>query len=161
VDRMSGVDLNAQYALDAFNGQLAFSLNTSWIDADRELTAASPEVQTAGSVFFPAKFKGRFGTRWSHGGLSLSGYLNYIDGVRNNLVAGDVKGSSMTTFDLTADYQITTGPLEGLGINVSAINLLDKEPPTLQAAFPFFVPYDSTNYSALGQIINITATKRF
>jgi outer membrane receptor protein involved in Fe transport len=66
-----------------------------------------------------------------------------------------------TTLDLVFDYQTETGPLGDMGFTLAILNLFDQEPSYMKPGQTFYVPYDSTNQSALGRTVNATVTKRF
>ncbi|MEJ1961271.1 MAG: hypothetical protein WDO56_06900 [Gammaproteobacteria bacterium] len=67
----------------------------------------------------------------------------------------------MTTLDLTVDYRMAAGPLGRLGFTLSAINVLNEAPPSIAPLNAYSVNYDSTNYSAIGRVINLTVTTQF
>jgi hypothetical protein len=160
-DRAKGVDLLATYQTDAFGGSLTLTGNASWIETIRRLTPTSPETPASGIAFYPAEFKARFGATWSSDGFTVSTALNHVDGVLNTNVVPNVDVDPQTTLDLVFDYQTETGPLGDMGFTLAILNLFDQEPSYMKPGQTFYVPYDSTNQSALGRTVNATVTKRF
>ncbi|MEQ7989539.1 hypothetical protein [Xanthomonas hortorum] len=71
------------------------------------------------------------------------------------------KTASFTTFDATLRYEIggRRGALSGLGFALSAQNLFDRAPPLYSPIAITDVPYDSTNYSAIGRFLSASVSK--
>jgi len=118
-------------------------------------------VPTVGVVAFPARFKGRLGATWSRGQLTASANITQIGGVRDTRVSEWPKGDEMTVLDVTLAHLATPDSFGGLGFSFSILNALNKRPPVLMPNPPFFVDYDSTNYSPLGRVVSISVSKRF
>ncbi|MFT3791448.1 MAG: TonB-dependent receptor [Rudaea sp.] len=157
-----GIDLDIRYATSMLDGLLSLSAGGSWItDAHRVLVDPTHPVATAGVVAYPAKYKGRMGANWSRSALTFAATINQVGGVWNTRTTPNVKGDSMTTLDLVADYAADVGQLKGLGFNVSVLNVFNQRPPFLMPIQPYYVNYDSTNYSALGRVVSVAITKRF
>jgi outer membrane receptor protein involved in Fe transport len=156
-----GIDLRASYTKDLLGGNFVVSGNTSWVESRRKVSPLAPEIDASGRSFFPAEFRGRISTSWSRNGLTLSSFVNHIGGVQNNLVAAAARGESMTTLDLVMDYQMESDLVGDVGINLSISNVLNEEPPFMTPSIAAQLPYDTTNYSALGRIVSATLTKRF
>lgn len=155
-----GLDLSVQYAVEAFSGDLTLHGTVSHIASTRQITTRAPELEAAGVIYFPAKNRGRVGASWSRGSFALSSFVNYIGQVRDTNSSPSVSGSSMATLDLNVDYWPSRFR-ESFGVNLSLINVFNESPPFLQPFYPFYVNYDSTNYSPLGRVVNMTLTKRF
>ncbi|WP_082112859.1 TonB-dependent receptor [Pseudoxanthomonas suwonensis] len=160
--RVRGVDLDMKYATPAYSGLISFNLGGSWItDSKRQLIEGLPEIETAGVVWFPPRFKGRAGGHWSRNAFSAGVIVNYLGGVRDTQITPNSKGSSMTTLDLVFDYAADPNFLSGFGLNLSITNAFDESPPYMVPFQSFHASYDSTNYSALGRVISLGITKRF
>src|SRR5690606_2637074 len=117
--------------------------------------------ETAGVFAFPSKFKGRLGATWSRSNISLSAIAYQIGGVRNAVTPAAPKGSAMTTLDLVLDYEADKNLFAGFGFNLSITNAFNELPPFFSPTLPYHVNYDSTNYSALGRVMSLSATKQF
>jgi len=160
-DKVRGFDVIGTYTTDLFGGRFTLTGNGSWFNAKRRLTVSAPELVVAGTAFFPAKFKGRLQSSWSADGFTIYGAVNHVAGVRNTNIPTQPMGRGMTTLDVVVDYRFEDGPLEGFGFNLAVNNVLDEPPPFLQPAQPFFVPFDSTNYSAIGRTVSLALSMRF
>ena len=160
--RVRGADFDFRYVVPARNGSWSFNAGGSWItDGQRELIEGLPVIDTAGVVSFPPKFKGRIGANWSRTGFSVGAIVNHLGGVRNTRIEPNPKGDSMTTLDLVFDYAADPSVFGGLGFNLSVMNAFNKQPPYIAPSQPYYVNYDSTNYSALGRTVSLAITKRF
>ena len=157
-----GIDLGLQYATSAFGGLFSVNANGSWItDASRVLVEGGVSAETAGVLGYPPNFKGRFGANWSRSALTFAASMNYTSGIRNTVFVSSPKGDAMTTFDLVVDYRAQPGVLAGFGFNLAIMNVLNQRPPYLQPSMPYWVNYDSTNYSAIGRTISVAISKKF
>ncbi|MDG2535903.1 TonB-dependent receptor [Sphingomonas sp. HITSZ_GF] len=161
-DLLRGIDLSARYATRAVGGRLALSANGSWITtAARHASSTSPETAIAGSIFYPAKFRGRLGANWSSGGFSLASNVNHISGVIDTNVTPNVRRGSMTTADFVVDYRQAQSPIGAFRLNLSVMNAFNAAPPYAAPIGNFRVAYDSTNYSSLGRTVSLALTKEF
>jgi outer membrane receptor protein involved in Fe transport len=159
--RIKGVDLSGSYRFDLGNGQLTVRGSADWLDSTQTTSAAQPEQTLAGTVYNPARLKGRIGAVWTFGGLSAAGFVNHTSGVTN--VVDDKKGASFTTLDATINYGIgeRAGIFSGLTFGLSVQNLLDRKPPLYTVPSPSQLPYDSTNYSAIGRFVSVSVSKHW
>jgi len=159
--RAEGIDLSTDYTSDVLGGSLTASANATWLDGHRSLTSLSPQLATAGVIYFPPKFRGRAGLAWSRKGFTLAAHVNHIGGVKNTNITPNPKGASMTTVDMVIDYQADLGLVGDVGFDLVVTNLFDDAPPFLQPSQFYFVNYDSTNYSPIGRVVSAMITKRF
>jgi iron complex outermembrane recepter protein len=161
VQHAHGVDLTTRYHLQAWGGRLGLSANVGWIESNKKLTTLAPESATSGVAFFPPKVRGRVAASWSRDRLTVSSTVNYTDGVKNVWVTPTEDVASMTTVDVVVDYQWASSFLGDIGLNLTSSNLFNIRPPYLQPNAPYYVSFDSTNYSALGRVVSATVTKKF
>jgi outer membrane receptor protein involved in Fe transport len=161
--RIKGLDLSGSYRFDVGSGQLMVRGSTSWLDSTQTTSAGQPEQTLAGTVSNPARLKGRVGAVWALGGFSVSGFANYTRGVTNRLPTVTEKTASFTTLDTTINYDFgkRAGALSGLTLRVSAQNLLNRAPPLYTATVATWVPYDATNYSAIGRFVSVSVSKHW
>jgi len=161
--QIKGLDLSGSYRFDLGDGQLTMRGSASWLDSAQASSAGQPERALAGTVFNPAKLHGRVGAVWTSGGFSASGFVNYISGVTNHLPAVTEKTASFTTLDTTINYDVgeRAGAFSGLTLGLSVQNLLNRAPPLYTAAVATYVPYDATNYSAIGRFVSVSVSKRW
>jgi len=159
---MRGLDLMFRHRAGLFGGSFAASGSATWIiDSTQKLTSLAQDLPTSGVIFYPVKFKGRLGFTWSQAGLSFASHVDHIGGVRDTNIVPNPQGRAMTTIDVAIDYQLKTGVIGDIGLNMAVANLFDERPPFMQPAQPFHVNYDSTNYNALGRVVSATITKQF
>ena len=163
LQRINGVDVNAIDQVDVGSGQLVLTANASWLFSIQNTTKLSPTFNLAGTAFNPPNLRARLGASWSSDGFVASVYFNYLGGILNNTITPSVKGSAMTTTDLAILYPVTspTEVVKGVDVSLSVQNLFDEKPPFLQANAPFFVSFDSTNYTPIGRFVSVSVTSRW
>ncbi|PPU86297.1 TonB-dependent receptor [Xanthomonas hortorum pv. hederae] len=157
--RIKGVDLSSSYRFDLGNGALMLRGTASWLDSAQQYSAGQSAFDLAGTIFYPAKFNSRIGVVYAEGGFTASAFANHTDGVTDRVA--EQKTASFTTFDATLRYEIggRRGALSGLGFALSAQNLFDRAPPLYSPIAITDVPYDSTNYSAIGRFLSASVSK--
>jgi outer membrane receptor protein involved in Fe transport len=161
-DKLSGIDVAASHKVGLFDGDLVLRASGSWIiNSKRRVTPLSPETLTAGQIYTPARFRGLAGLSWSSDGLILSSNVNHISGVLDTNQTPNVRTGAMTTADFVLDYSFEASGWGNLGFSISVMNLFNAKPPLIASGQPVYVNYDSTNYSALGRVINATIRARF
>lgn len=159
--RIEGIDLGGNYRMDLATGRLTLRGSASWLDSSQRNTANQPPFDLAGTLFYPARFSARLGAVWDNGSLTASAFANHVDGVVDRTTGR--RTSSFTTVDATVRYVIDRrrGPWSGLEISFTGQNLLDREPPLYAPVAMTDVPYDSTNYSAIGRFLSIALSKHW
>ena len=158
--RIEGVDLSGSYRTDLGTGRLTFRGSASWLDSAQRSTANQPPFDLAGTLFYPAKVNTRLGTAWNTGGLTASAFANYVDGVTDRTTGR--KTASFTTVDATIRYLIDRhGPWSGLEFALVGQNLFNRAPPSYTPVAVTDVPYDSTNYSAIGRFVSVAVSKHW
>lgn len=156
-----GFDVVTSYQRRAGIGQLGFTLNATYLELSQAISSASPEQTLSGKVFNPARFRARAGANWQVGGLSVSAYLNFVSALTNTVVTPQESISSWTTADVNLAYvfrEVSWAKRTQVALSVQ--NLFDRDPPFINAlsTSPPGVQYDSTNASAVGRFIGLTAT---
>ena len=162
--RIKGLDLSGSYRFDLGGGQLTVRGSASWLDSAQATSAGQPEQTLAGTAYYPARLKGRIGAVWTSGGFAASGFVNYIGGVTNtNLATVTEKTASFTTLDTTINYSTSNraGAFSGMTFGLSVQNLLDRKPPLYTIPNPSYLPYDTTNYSAIGRFVSVSVSKHW
>jgi len=161
--RIKGLDLSGSYRFDLAGGQLTMRGSVSWLDSAQTTSAGQPEHALAGTVFNPARLNGRVGAVWASGGFSASGFVNYTGGVTNRLPTVTEKGASFTTLDTTINYNTgqRAGAFSGMTFELSVQNLLNRAPPLYTSAFANYIPYDATNYTAIGRFVSVSVSKHW
>jgi iron complex outermembrane receptor protein len=159
--RIKGLDLSGSYRLDLGAGWLAFRGSASYLDSTQQTTGTPDSYDLAGTLFNPAKVKGRIGAVWNQDGFSASAFANYNGGVTDTVA--QEKTASLTTLDATLRYSTRQpeGIWSGLEFGLSILNLFDRAPPSYATTNSIYVPYDSTNYSAIGRFWSLSVSKHF
>ena len=161
-----GVDFSTSYHFRVSDGGIDLSGQASWLTSDQKDTALSPSFALAGTAFNPPHLRARAGATWEVAHLTLACFVNYIGGITDSIVTPSVKEGSMTTADVTAIYRMKSGSrmFHNVRLLLSVQNLTNANPPRLSwSSFyaPYYAPYDSTNYSALGRVVSVTIGKRW
>lgn len=161
--RVRGLDLMASHYFDLGEGRLSVRGAATWLDSEQQNNPGQEPYDLAGIIFRPAKYRARAGAVWNLRGLSAAAFLNYTSGVTNNLAGGNDKGASFTTTDMTLRYEMGYGggSASGLAFDLSVQNVFNRAPPLYVPTSPAHVPYDSTNYSAIGRFVGIAVSKQW
>lgn len=157
---IEGVDLlfDKKSRLSAFD--LDNFVNGTYLQLRNRITDLQPEQELAGTVFNPPRLRLRGGATVARAGLSVTGTVNYIGPESNNLVTGSPDVASWTTIDAQVAYVVASGPLSGFRVSLSAINLLDRNPPYLQYnAYRTGFNFDEANVTPLGRFITLQLQK--
>lgn len=160
--RVRGLDVSGAYRTDLGAGRLTLRGSASRLVSRQQNSPGLPFHDLSGMIFNPARHRARAGAVWTQGGLSVSGFANYTGGVRSALIAGRAEDtSSFTTLDATVRYDagVEAGGWSGLELELSVQNMLDRAPPLYTPVSAMHVPFDSTNYSAIGRYVGITVAK--
>jgi outer membrane receptor protein involved in Fe transport len=161
--RIKGVDLSGSYRFDLGGGRLTVRGSASWLDSTQTTSPGQPKQVLEGTVANPARLNGRIGAVWTSGGFSASGFVNYTSGLINGFAPVPEKTASFTTLDTTINYNTRerAGALSGMTFELSVQNLLNRAPPLYTAVNPTWVPYDATNYSAIGRFVSVSVSKHW
>jgi outer membrane receptor protein involved in Fe transport len=164
--RAKGLDLTGTWRLDLGASELLLRGTTSWLESSQQNGASQAPVELAGMIFNPAKLNSRIGAVWRSGSFSASGFVNYTQGVTSRVARLTEETASFTTFDTTLSYHtgIHNGALSGVLVSLSVQNLFNRSPP-LYTVPPgteaIYLPYDSTNYSAVGRYVSVSIAKHW
>jgi len=158
---IKGLDLSSSYRFDLGPGHLTVRGSATWLDSSQQNTPAADAYDIAGTLFNPARIKGRIGAIWSQGRFVASAFTNYTGGVLDT--ANGLKTASFTTFDATLRYATDerSGAFSGLVFELSAQNLFNRNPPLYAVPVLYWPPYDSTNYSAIGRFVSLSVSKHW
>ncbi len=159
--RIKGLDLSGAYARALGRGHLDLRGSASWLDSTQQNTPGQAPFDLAGTIFYPARLRGRLGLVWNDGGFTASSFANYTGGATYPALRQDL--ASFTTFDLALQYSTArrNNTRAGFEVALSVQNLLDRAPPLYRPAAATDVPYDSTNASAIGRYASLTVSRRW
>lgn len=159
-----GWDIAGRYRYElAERGALRLQVSASFLDSEQQLLVGQSAQQMSGAIFNPPRWRVRAGAAWEMGRLSLSSYVNYIDGVEDTRYTPRPQVSSMTTVDATGNYLFADLPglLRNLELTLTVQNLFNAKPDRIRQVFEYDTPYDSTNYSPFGRFISLAVTKHW
>jgi iron complex outermembrane receptor protein len=163
-EHIRGLDLSIDY--DARLGEdsrLSVAGSATYLDAERQSAANLPYEGRSGLIFTPPKFRARGSASWETSAVQLSASLNYLDGTLDNRLPVTARIGAFTTLDLSGSLRTGNGNglLGGLELRLGVQNLLDKRPDLIRTSDPTYVPFDSTNQSAIGRFVSFSATKQW
>lgn len=158
---LRGADLNVNYRVDAGTRNTFLFLNAAYLDLTERDTPQSPLHTLSGLAFYPPKFRARAGATWKPASWSLTAAVNYLAHESNTQVLPAESVASWTTIDASVRYAPTLkGVWRGLSVNLSALNLLNRDPPFVSADIQG-LNYDSSNASPLGRMITLQLSKEW
>ncbi|MDT8760536.1 TonB-dependent receptor [Sphingomonas psychrotolerans] len=163
-ERIRGVDLSIDYVASlSADSRLILAGTATWLDAKRQSAATLPWEGRSGLIFTPPKFRTRGSLSWETSAVQLSASLNYLDGTLDNRLPATSRIGGFTTLDLSGSYRSGKGHgfLDDLELRLSVQNLLDERPDLIRVSNPTYVPYDSTNHSAIGRFVSFSVTKQW
>ena len=159
----NGADVSVSVRTSTKVGSVTFAADASWLELEQRLLSTLPSQELDGTTFNPPSWRARAGITWSTGGFSSSLFVNYSGSELDQVPVPARRIPSWTTADLQLAYSFTdvSGLLSGTHIRLSALNILDKDPPALPVTSTLFpgIGYDSTNSSPLGRFLRIQLVK--
>lgn len=160
---VGGFDLLARYRRSIGQDTLGMTVNASYLDSHRQISATQPVTQLSGVLFNPAKFRARADLSWSNGPVTLTTNVNYIGPVRDTRTATALRVDGTLPIDFTARFRSGEGAglLRGLDVIVSAQNIFNDQPTTIATTLFYDAPYDSTNYSPIGRTVSVSVLKKW
>jgi iron complex outermembrane receptor protein len=159
-----GVDLLSSYRVALERGTLDFSFNGSKLLVQQIAVPGTPFETLSGIVFGPAKLRIRTGLVWSTREWSVGGFINYLSGETNPYSTPTTEIGSYTTTDVHLAYRFNSSNwLSGSQISLTALNVLDRDPPHISTDSTTYpgIGYDSTNASPFGRIITLQIVKQW
>lgn len=158
LQEIEGVDARVAWTRRfAADRSFGFELAGSWLDSSQQLTADLPQVQLAGTVFNPPRYRARGTARAELGGFKANAAINYTGALADRRFATESRIAPQATFDLGVSYDVIRGEGRdpGLTLSLTVQNLFDREPEVIRITGPNDTPYDSTNFSPIGRFIAV------
>jgi iron complex outermembrane receptor protein len=160
-----GIDVQLAYPVRIGTNRLDLQLLGAYlIDYTIRTSAATPGQELLDTAFQPVDLRLRAAAAWSRQHWSAAAYVNYVDDYEDpgSFYSSARRIASWTTLDLQVGYEWQEAHagswLEGLRLSLSVLNLLDKDPPALNAA-AFQLGYDAENASPLGRFLSLSVRK--
>src|SRR3546814_27455 len=98
---------------------------------------------------------------WQRSDITLAGVFTYIGGSTDDRIQPTVNVESFKSFDIIARTSLSQkhGPLKGVSINFSVLNVFNAKPPYIRTTSPIGYHYDSTNFPTVGRFVSFTVSK--
>jgi iron complex outermembrane recepter protein len=163
--RTNGMDMQLRLNKLTRAGQFSGSLNaTYYLKASQQVTAESGAVSRLDRLFYLPSFRSRLSGAWARGPWSLATSVNYTKRYINDSVVPAEVVDAYTTVDAQVSFAPASLWGGGLRISLSAINLLDQQPPKVNTPlFPGNVQFgfDAANASPIGRLLTLQLSKRW
>jgi outer membrane receptor protein involved in Fe transport len=164
--RQSGVDFISKLQQTIGAHTLTTQLNVAFIDKiDTAFAPGATSTNLVNTLANPAKWRARAEASWGSDPWSVSGALNSVSSYSNTSAIGHPSIASWTTVDLSASLNAgayLAGPAwNGLSVSVVALNLLNRDPPYVNAPSLISVNYDPSNANPLGRFVALTVRKKW
>jgi outer membrane receptor protein involved in Fe transport len=164
---LSGLDLNAAYALETVVGTFGLSIYASQLFEFKEQLLNGPLVDNIDIVSKPNSLNLRSSLSWASGGMNAVLIGKHVGHYRNTLaspgcLSAPCPVSSWTTWDVQLGYDFSdrfSGFLDGTKVSLSVRNVFDKDPPFVDVGFDAGVGFDAINADPLGRFGALQLTK--
>jgi outer membrane receptor protein involved in Fe transport len=156
----SGLDIEANYALDSDLGEFKFSYVVNYVldyEDARPNADGSMRVDTKEGDFEQPEVRWTFNTAWIKGDWNASMAVNYVGEFKQDasVAADDIDDiDSWTTVDTTINYI----GIENTTLSLGATNLFNEEPPFTYHDFMGFV---NTTHNSQGRFMYVKASYKF
>jgi iron complex outermembrane receptor protein len=152
-----GVDFDLAWRLDTERaGAWRFAINANLqTKYDQEVSAGTGFVSRLGTQE-AVEWKTRYTIAWSRDPVSVTAFVNYIDGYDNTSVSPAQRVDAFVTTDVTAAYELRS-LFRGVTLQVRAANLFDAQPPFFDSA----AGYNPGLASPFGRTIDLTLRAAF
>jgi len=166
--RQSGLDFIGNLISKFSAGNLSSQLNATFIDKiDTAFSPGAGFANLVGTYGNPPKWRLRALEAWATTGWEVNAALSIVGGYLNTAGLGSPPVSSWTTVDLGArvhlDRYLSGSGWKGVTLGLSALNVLNRDPPFISATSTTSEPihFDPTNASPLGRFVSIDFRKRW
>ncbi|MEM8773288.1 MAG: TonB-dependent receptor [Pseudomonadota bacterium] len=169
ITEVEGVDINANYHLDAGHGVFNAGVNIAVITKfDQSGSSTVPAVDISNTLFNPLDLTLRGNLGYSNDNLSVNVFSNYANAYRESSDPNSERIEDWLTFDVSVVYDFSSGRdrgmLSGLSLGLFVTNVFDDAPPLTplpSGIFPNITRYDPANASPIQRFIAFEVTKRF
>jgi iron complex outermembrane receptor protein len=160
--KLHGFDFSAEYRYEMARGEhVTVSAYASYLDSEQKLLPTVDTMPLAGTYYNPPHFRSRVGISWDSSRLQISGFVNYIGGVKDTRYTSVTQVSGMATMDIASRLRFDGGTFSGVEIYLSAQNITNASPDKTRTQAAYDAPYDTTNYSPIGRLLSIGVRKNW
>lgn len=163
-EHIRGIDLAVDYGAQlGVDSRITLAGSATYLDAKRQSAANLPYEGRSGLIFTPPKFRARSSVGWESAAVQFSASLNYLDSTLDNRLPITARIGAFTTVDMSGSYRTGKGHglLADLEFRLNLQNLLNEAPDLIRTSDPTWVPFDSTNQSAIGRFVSLSVTKQW
>ena len=160
----SGVDFNISYQWDLEEAKVIAGVAGNWVTKYEVMKTAGSSITDYMDTNTAPGPRGRAFLTYNKYPFSASVFLNYIDKYEDTSTGNEV--DSNKTIDINFGYEFTSeGWLEGTRISLDVSNLLDEDPPFVDAATinngdgTGIFGYDRLNANPMGRMVTISIRK--
>lgn len=164
--RARGIDLLFSYRTESNEGADALALtgNVSHLRSERQISSDQPNLQLAGILYNPPRWRGRLSATWTSGDFTLSGTAHYTGKLKDTRFSPTEILPAQARIDVVARYQVQNpiwSEFRGLEIALGVENFLNAGPPPISTSAVTDTPYDSTNYAPFGRVVSLSLAKKW
>lgn len=158
--QVSGVDLNGSYTFGWSGYDIGLTTGATYLTTYRQTqVAGSPSQSLLDTAGQPVNFRGRASVTVGRGPYEATVTANYVNRYKDPVAGRAI--DSWTTFDATLTWRASarSGPLRGVSLTASVLNIFDADPPfydSLQGQ-----AYDAANANPFGRMISLQLDKRW
>jgi iron complex outermembrane recepter protein len=161
--KQEGVDVTAQYELDALGSSWTPSLNVAYLSKYKlRRTPADQSTSFLNTYGNPIRLRVRGGVTWRAENLSASTFVNRVGGYSNTSVTPSAQVDAWTTAD--AQFSIETRAFTNMlgdgQVTIGIQNVLDQKPPYMTNTLLRF-GYDPESANPFGRIISLSYSQRW
>jgi iron complex outermembrane recepter protein len=154
--RQDGLDVTVAYSLAIGQNQFKVNVNGAYIhEIETAYTSTSTATDIVNTYASPLRWRARSDLAWSRKRWQFDAAVNYAGAYTDTSIVPSVPVSSWTTLDTRVAFQ----PLldANLSIALSALNVLNRDPPWITGLQKTSVHYDAANANPLGRLISLEA----
>jgi iron complex outermembrane recepter protein len=150
--KVRGVDASLRFPMATSVGAFALSIDGSYVlQFDQAPTNTSPFVDLVDTLGGPVRLRLRAAIDWTRGPLRALVAVNHQNSYIDNVSSPRRDVDTLTTVDAQVGYVF----VEKTELALSAINVLDEDPPFVNSIYG----YDPANASPIGRAVAVQLTK--
>ena len=163
---VSGVEFEIGYTSELDAGMISFGLRGDHIiEIEDRISPDAESVDRVDTLFNPTDLRVRGSVSWTYRDFDSSLFINYVSDYTNDTAVPETRVDSWTTVDIRLSYTTkrnsASSVLGDLEIALVAMNLLDEDPPQVEATNLASFGYDPSNSNALGRFLALELRKRW